>query len=80
MTPFTLTPILKRARWGGRRLGDLLNKEIGSESDFQRVTRMVLSASKNDDCCGGGNTRDYQDISLTETLTENALIDSLREC
>ena len=34
MTPFTLTPILKRTRWGGRRLGDLLHKEIGSESDY----------------------------------------------
>ena len=27
-------PLIKRARWGGRRLGSLLNKPIGDESDY----------------------------------------------
>ncbi len=29
-----LQPLLKRIRWGGRRLGTLLNKPIGNESDY----------------------------------------------
>lgn len=34
MEPLRFEPILKRIRWGGRRLGTLLNKRIGSESDY----------------------------------------------
>jgi mannose-6-phosphate isomerase len=34
MQPLVLKPILKRIRWGGRRLGDVLGKAIGPESDY----------------------------------------------
>ncbi len=34
MTPLTFEPILKRIRWGGRQLGELLGKAIGPESDY----------------------------------------------
>ena len=34
MSPLTFEPILKRIRWGGRQLGDLLGKKIGPESDY----------------------------------------------
>ena len=34
MTPLTFEPILKRIRWGGRQLGELLGKNIGAESDY----------------------------------------------
>lgn len=34
MSPLTFEPILKRIRWGGRKLGDLLGKNIGPESDY----------------------------------------------
>ncbi len=34
MSPLVFRPILKRIRWGGRRLGDLLNKPIGPEADY----------------------------------------------
>lgn len=34
MSPLTFQPILKRIRWGGRKLGDLLGKSIGPESDY----------------------------------------------
>lgn len=34
MHPLALNPILKRIRWGGRRLGDALGKPIGPESDY----------------------------------------------
>jgi mannose-6-phosphate isomerase len=32
--PLKFAPILKRIRWGGRRLGELLGKKIGPESDY----------------------------------------------
>lgn len=34
MSLLTFEAILKRIRWGGRQLGDLLNKNIGPESDY----------------------------------------------
>lgn len=34
MGPLEFIPILKRIRWGGRRLGDLLGKSIGPFSDY----------------------------------------------
>ncbi|QDV34316.1 type I phosphomannose isomerase catalytic subunit [Tautonia plasticadhaerens] len=34
LTPLRFDPILKRLIWGGRRLGDLLHKPIGPESDY----------------------------------------------
>src|SRR5437667_1072897 len=32
--PLTFHPVLKRYLWGGRRLGTVLNKPIGEESDY----------------------------------------------
>jgi mannose-6-phosphate isomerase len=32
--PLEFTPILKRSRWGGRRLGEVLGKPIGPETDY----------------------------------------------
>lgn len=34
MEPLRFTPILKRLRWGGRRLGSVLRKSIGVETDY----------------------------------------------
>ncbi len=34
MQPLQFRPILKRMRWGGRQLGDLLGKQIGDGSDY----------------------------------------------
>lgn len=34
MPPLQFEPILKRLRWGGRRLGTVLGKPIGQESDY----------------------------------------------
>ena len=34
MEPLAFQPILKQARWGGRALGDLLAKPIGTETDY----------------------------------------------
>ncbi len=34
MTPLIFQPLLKRARWGGRRLTTCLNKNLGQENDY----------------------------------------------
>lgn len=34
MEPLTFEPLLKQIRWGGRRLGERLNKPIGTEDDY----------------------------------------------
>lgn len=34
LPPLTFQPILKRIRWGGRRLGTLLHKQIGQACDY----------------------------------------------
>jgi len=34
MQPLTFVPLLKRLRWGGRRLGTILGKAIGCDSDY----------------------------------------------
>jgi mannose-6-phosphate isomerase len=34
MQPLTFEPILKRIRWGGRRLGTVLGKPVGPEDDY----------------------------------------------
>lgn len=34
LCPLEFTPLLKRIRWGGRRLGTLLNKPLGDASDY----------------------------------------------
>jgi mannose-6-phosphate isomerase len=34
LPPLRFNPLLKRIRWGGRRLGDLLHKAIGPELDY----------------------------------------------
>jgi len=34
MQPLEFHPILKRIRWGGRRLGTVLGKPIGDASDY----------------------------------------------
>jgi mannose-6-phosphate isomerase len=34
MGPLKFIPLLKRTRWGGRRLGEVLGKHIGIESDY----------------------------------------------
>ncbi|MCP4782137.1 MAG: class I mannose-6-phosphate isomerase [Fuerstiella sp.] len=34
MEPISFTPLLKQIRWGGRKLGSLLNKAVGTADDY----------------------------------------------
>ena len=40
-TPLTFRPLLKRALWGGRRLGELLGKQLGGETDYAESWEIV---------------------------------------
>jgi len=40
-TPLRFRPLLKRAIWGGRRLGDVLRKPIGPHSDYAESWEVV---------------------------------------
>ncbi len=41
MPPLFFSPILKRIRWGGRRLGTLLGKPLGPETDYAESWEIV---------------------------------------
>jgi mannose-6-phosphate isomerase len=41
MRPLFFPPILKRIRWGGRRLGTLLGKPLGPETDYAESWELV---------------------------------------
>lgn len=41
MSPLLLKPVLKRARWGGRRLAASLNKPLGHEQDYAESWEVV---------------------------------------
>ena len=41
MPPLTFRPVLKRIRWGGRRLGTVLGKPIGPEGDYAESWEVV---------------------------------------
>ncbi|MFM7923372.1 MAG: mannose-6-phosphate isomerase, partial [Planctomycetaceae bacterium] len=34
LPPLVFAPLLKRIRWGGRRLGTVLGKSIGAEANY----------------------------------------------
>jgi mannose-6-phosphate isomerase len=59
--PLVFTPIFKRVRWGGRRLGSVLGKPIGPESDF--AESWEISDHGNDKSIVLGGAYDGQSLS-----------------
>lgn len=51
--PLRFRPLLKRALWGGRRLGDVLRKPIGAESDYAESWEIVDHDSDQSVVVGG---------------------------
>jgi len=66
LPPLLFQPILKRIRWGGRRLGSLLHKPIGSENDYAESWEVADHA-------------DGQSIVATGPLAGLSLSDLMRE-
>ncbi|MCA9035065.1 MAG: class I mannose-6-phosphate isomerase [Planctomycetaceae bacterium] len=66
MEPLTFTPILKRIRWGGSRLGTLLKKPVGTESDYAESWEIADHADGQSYVCSG----DYSGMALTELISQ----------
>ncbi|HUG90564.1 MAG TPA: type I phosphomannose isomerase catalytic subunit [Planctomycetaceae bacterium] len=47
MQPLEFQPVLKRARWGGRRLGTVLGKPIGLEADYAESWEIADLAARH---------------------------------
>lgn len=72
MEPITFEPLLKRIRWGGRKLGSVLNKPIGDATDYAESWEI---ADHPDGCSivAGGS---YSGSTLNELISSqgNALL------
>lgn len=66
MTPLCFRPVLKRIRWGGTRLGGVLGKPIGLESDYAESWEL----------CDHGNDQSIVDGGAWDGLTLRQLMTS----
>ena len=64
LPPLTFVPQFKRIRWGGRRLGTLLGKAIGPESDYAESWE-IADHSDGQSCVANGS---LMGITLSELL------------
>lgn len=64
LPPLLFRPIMKRIRWGGRRLGSLLHKPIGSENDYAESWEVADHADGQSIVAEGP----FQDRSLHELM------------
>jgi len=53
MEPLLFTPLLKQIRWGGRKLGSLLNKQIGDADDYAETWEIADHDSGQSVVAGG---------------------------
>ena len=68
MRPLKFTPLLKRIRWGGRRLGELLGKPIGAGADYAESWE-VCDHGADQSLVAAGN---YHDWPLRRLVRERA--------
>lgn len=68
MFPLTFAPVLKRRRWGGRRLGELLGKAIGDGGDWAESWEIADCGADQSVVNGGA----ADGVSLHELVTRSA--------
>lgn len=66
MNPIRFRPLLKRIRWGGRRLGDVLRKPIGSEHDYAESWE-ICDHGKDQSIVDGGP---FDGLTLQQLIAE----------
>jgi mannose-6-phosphate isomerase len=69
LQPLKFIPILKRIRWGGRRLGELLGKSIGEAADYAESWEVCDHGTDQGLVAGG----QYRDWPLRRLLRERAV-------
>jgi len=67
LLPLEFTPLLKRTRWGGERLGTQLHKLIGVEGDFGESWELSDHPQAPTLIAGG----EYADWTLTQLIQKN---------
>ena len=67
MTPLRFRPLLKRIRWGGTRLGSVLGKPIGSESDYAESWELCDHGSDQSVVDGGP----WNGLTLRQLMTRH---------
>ena len=50
MMPLRFQPLIKRARWGGSRLGSVLKKSIGTEDDYAESWELSDHGARRSRC------------------------------
>jgi len=66
MQPLRFEPILKRIRWGGRRLGSVLGKSLGAGTDYAESWELVDHGDDQSIVCDG----EYAGWSLARLVQE----------
>lgn len=66
MKPLTFHPLLKRIRWGGRRLGSMLHKQIGPEADYAESWEIADHGGDQTIVSRG----DFDGLSLSELVIQ----------
>lgn len=66
MEPFSFEPILRRIRWGGRRLGTVLGKALGPEPDYAESWEISDHGDDQSIVCRGP----YQGWTLSRLVRE----------
>ncbi len=72
LPPLLFEPLLKRTRWGGRRLGTMLGKPIGPESDYAESWE-VADHADGQSCVTGGTCSGLSISALMRTHREELL-------
>ena len=67
LLPLEFTPLLKRSRWGGERLGTQLHKIIGVEGDYGESWELSDHPQAPTLISGG----EYEDWTLTQLIQKN---------
>ena len=66
LPPLLFQPLMKRIRWGGRRLGSLLQKPIGNENDYAESWEIADHADGQSIVASG----EFQGRSLNDLMQE----------
>lgn len=67
MQPISFHPIIKQIRWGGRRLGTVLNKPIGSSTDYAESWEICDHVNAQSLVCSG----QFQGLRLHDLVLQH---------
>ncbi len=68
MEPLLFKPVLKQIRWGGRKLGSVLNKPIGDASDYAESWEITDQPSGQSIVASG----QFEGLTLSELIRDHA--------